>query len=59
MRINVSGDQAQTLRQLLASGAVRRSAICCLVSSKGQKQRLVVSHDKGKVRVAWEGLVAF
>ena len=48
--MNLSGDQNQALRQLMTSGAVRRSAMCCLSSSRGQKQHLVVSHDKGKVK---------
>ena len=47
--MNLSGDQNQGLRLLLSAGAIRRSAMCCLVSSSGQKQHLVVSHDKGKV----------
>ncbi|XP_037957840.1 protein purity of essence isoform X2 [Teleopsis dalmanni] len=51
VRMNYSGDQGQTIKQLLSSGLVRRVALCCLTSTHGRRQHLAVSHEKGKVTI--------
>lgn len=52
VRMNYSGDQGQTIRQLLSSNLIRRVALCCLASSPHSKrQHLAVSHEKGKVTI--------
>ena len=44
-----SGEQGQTIRQLISAHVLRRVAMCCLASPKGRRQHLAVSHEKGKV----------
>lgn len=44
-----SGEQGQTIRQLIGAHVLRRVAMCCLASPKGRRQHLAVSHEKGKV----------
>lgn len=51
VRMNYSGDQGQTIRQLLSSNLIRRVALCCLASPQGKRQHLAVSHEKGKVTI--------
>ncbi|XP_026807089.1 E3 ubiquitin-protein ligase UBR4 isoform X1 [Rhopalosiphum maidis] len=52
VKMNFSGDQGQTIRQLLSAHMIRRVAMCCLSSLHGKRQHLVaVSHDKGKIAV--------
>ncbi|KAK3907858.1 E3 ubiquitin-protein ligase UBR4, partial [Frankliniella fusca] len=51
VRMNYSGDQGQTIRQLLSAHMVRRVAMCCLSSPHGKRQHLAVSHEKGKITV--------
>uniref|UniRef100_A0A1I8NYS2 UBR-type domain-containing protein n=1 Tax=Stomoxys calcitrans TaxID=35570 RepID=A0A1I8NYS2_STOCA len=51
VRMSYSGDQGQTIKQLLSSGLVRRVALCCLSSPHGKRQHLAVSHEKGKVTI--------
>ena len=54
VRMNYSGDQGQTIRQLVTTHAVRRVVMCCLASSplsSGKRQHLAVSHEKGKITV--------
>lgn len=52
VRMNYSGEQGQTIRQLLSTNLVRRVALCCLSSSPhGKRQHLAVSHEKGKVTI--------
>lgn len=51
VRMNYSGDQGQTIRQLLSSNLIRRVALCCLASPLGKRQHLAVSHEKGKVTI--------
>lgn len=51
VRMNYSGDQGQTIRQLLSSNLIRRVALCCLASPHGKRQHLAVSHEKGKVTI--------
>ena len=46
-----SGEQGQTIRQLIGAHVLRRIAMCCLASPKGRRQHLAVSHEKGKVCV--------
>lgn len=46
-----SGEQGQTIRQLIGAHVLRRVAMCCLASPKGRRQHLAVSHEKGKVCV--------
>ena len=49
--MNYSGDQGQTMRQLISSHMLRRVAMCCLSSAHGKRQHLAVSHEKGKVTI--------
>lgn len=49
MRMTFSGEQGQTIRQLIGAHVLRRVAMCCLASPKGRRQHLAVSHEKGKV----------
>lgn len=51
VRMNLSGEQGQTIRQLLSTNLVRRVALCCLSSPHGKRQHLAVSHEKGKVTI--------
>ncbi|XP_075228020.1 E3 ubiquitin-protein ligase-like protein poe isoform X3 [Lycorma delicatula] len=51
VRMNYSGDQGQTIRQLLSAHMIRRVAMCCLASPYGKRQHLAVSHEKGKITV--------
>ncbi|XP_055380592.1 protein purity of essence [Condylostylus longicornis] len=51
VRMSYSGEQGQTIKQLLSSGLVRRVALCCLSSPHGKRQHLAVSHEKGKVTI--------
>ncbi|XP_050533339.1 E3 ubiquitin-protein ligase UBR4 [Daktulosphaira vitifoliae] len=52
VKMNFSGDQGQTIRQLLSAHMIRRVAMCCLSSLHGKRQHLVaVSHDKGKIAI--------
>lgn len=51
VRMNYSGEQGQTIRQLLSTNLVRRVALCCLASPHGKRQHLAVSHEKGKVTI--------
>ncbi|XP_076674868.1 E3 ubiquitin-protein ligase-like protein poe isoform X2 [Andrena cerasifolii] len=50
VRMNYTGDQGQTIRQLLSAHMIRRVAMCCLSSPHGKRQHLV-SHEKGKITV--------
>lgn len=50
VRMNYSGDQGQTIRQLISAHVLRRVAMCVLSSPHGRRQHLAVSHEKGKVR---------
>ncbi|XP_042908898.2 E3 ubiquitin-protein ligase UBR4 [Parasteatoda tepidariorum] len=49
VRMNYSGEQGQTIRQLISSHMIRRVAMCCLASPQGKRQHLAVSHEKGKI----------
>uniref|UniRef100_A0A2R5LN58 Putative e3 ubiquitin-protein ligase ubr4 n=1 Tax=Ornithodoros turicata TaxID=34597 RepID=A0A2R5LN58_9ACAR len=49
VRMNYSGEQGQTIRQLLSAHMIRRVAMCCLASTHGKRQHLAVSHEKGKI----------
>ena len=51
VRMTFSGEQGQTIRQLIGAHVLRRVAMCCLASPKGRRQHLAVSHEKGKVCV--------
>ena len=51
VRMNYSGDQGQTIRQLLSAHMIRRVAMCCLSSPHGKRLHLAVSHEKGKITV--------
>ncbi|UYV64027.1 UBR4, partial [Cordylochernes scorpioides] len=48
VRMTYSGDQGQTIRQLISAHMIRRVAMCCLASPHGKRQHLAVSHEKGK-----------
>jgi E3 ubiquitin-protein ligase UBR4 len=55
VRMSYSGDQGQTIRQLVTTHAVRRVVMCCLASSplasSTKRQHLAVAHEKGKITV--------
>ena len=51
VKMSYSGDQGQTIRQLLSTNLIRRVALCCLASQHGKRQHLAVSHEKGKVTI--------
>jgi E3 ubiquitin-protein ligase UBR4 len=52
VRMNYSGDQGQTIRQLINAHMVRRVVMCCLSSGpSGKRQHLAVAHEKGKITV--------
>ncbi|XP_058849008.1 E3 ubiquitin-protein ligase UBR4 isoform X2 [Acipenser ruthenus] len=51
VRMNYSGDQGQTIRQLISAHMLRRVAMCVLSSPHGRRQHLAVSHEKGKITV--------
>ena len=44
VRMTFSGEQGQTIRQLIGAHVLRRVAMCCLASPKGRRQHLAVSH---------------
>ncbi|RWS17081.1 E3 ubiquitin-protein ligase UBR4-like protein [Dinothrombium tinctorium] len=49
VRLNYSGEQGQTIRQLISTNVIRRVAMCALTSPYGKRQHLAVSHEKGKI----------
>ncbi|KAK9874861.1 hypothetical protein WA026_005677 [Henosepilachna vigintioctopunctata] len=49
VRMSYTGDQGQTIRQLLSAHIIRRVAMCCMTSTQGRRQHLAVSHEKGKI----------
>ena len=49
IKLNFSGDQGQTLRQLMNSRVVQHKALCLLSIQNGQRQQMAIAHDKGKV----------
>ena len=52
VRMNYSGDQGQTIRQLINAHMVRRVVMCCLSAGpSGKRQHLAVAHEKGKITV--------
>lgn len=51
VRANFSGDQGQTIRQLLNAHMLHRVAMCCLASPYGRRQHLAVCHEKGRITV--------
>lgn len=40
VRMNYSGEQGQTIRQLMSAHMIRRVAMCCLASPHGKRQHL-------------------
>ncbi|XP_013777424.1 E3 ubiquitin-protein ligase UBR4-like isoform X2 [Limulus polyphemus] len=51
VRMNYSGDQGQTIRQLINGHMIHRVAMCCLASPLGKRQHLAVSLEKGKITI--------
>ena len=52
VRMNYSGDQGQTIRQLINAHMVRRVVMCTLsAGASGKRQHLAVAHEKGKITV--------
>ncbi|XP_066906272.1 E3 ubiquitin-protein ligase UBR4 [Halyomorpha halys] len=51
VRMNYSGEQGQTIRQLMSAHMIRRVAMCCLASPQGKRQHLAVAHEKGKITI--------
>ena len=51
VKMNFSGEQGQTIRQLLTAHMIRRGIMCCLSSPGGKRQHLAVAHEKGKITV--------
>jgi E3 ubiquitin-protein ligase UBR4 len=52
VKMNFSGEQGQTIRQLLSAHMIRRGIMCCLSAPGGRRQHLAVSHEKGKITVS-------
>ena len=46
VKMNFSGEQGQTIRQLLNAHMIRRGIMCCLSSPGGKRQHLAVAHEK-------------
>ncbi|XP_067662559.1 E3 ubiquitin-protein ligase UBR4-like [Haliotis asinina] len=51
VRMNYSGEQGQTIRQLITAHMLRRVAMCVLSSPHGKRQHLAISHEKGKITI--------
>ncbi|XP_060810461.1 E3 ubiquitin-protein ligase UBR4 isoform X2 [Amyelois transitella] len=51
VRMSYTGENGQTIRQLMSTHKLRRVAMCCLASPQGRRQHLAVSHEKGKITV--------
>ncbi|BES93671.1 calmodulin Hypothetical protein [Nesidiocoris tenuis] len=51
VRMNYSGEQGQTIRQLMSAHMIRRVAMSCLASPHGKRQHLAVAHEKGKITI--------
>ncbi|XP_072935202.1 E3 ubiquitin-protein ligase UBR4 isoform X5 [Epargyreus clarus] len=51
VRMSYTGENGQTIRQLMSAHKLRRVAMCCLASPQGRRQHLAVSHEKGKITV--------
>lgn len=51
VRVNYSGDQGQTIRQLITSHVLRRISMCPLTSPNSRRQHLAISNEKGKVTI--------
>jgi len=51
VRMNYSGDQGQTIRQLITSHVLRRVGMCALTSPNSRRQHLAICSEKGKVTV--------
>ena len=52
VRMNYTGDQGQTIRQLMNNHMIRRVIMCCLSSGpSGRRQHLAVAHERGKITV--------
>jgi E3 ubiquitin-protein ligase UBR4 len=51
VKMNFSGEQGQTIRQLLSAHMIRRGIMCCLSAPGGRRQHLAVAHEKGKITV--------
>jgi E3 ubiquitin-protein ligase UBR4 len=50
VRMSYSGDQGQSIRQLVTTHMIRRVVMCCLSSGgSGKRQHLAVAHEKGKI----------
>lgn len=47
VRMSYTGENGQTIRQLMSAHKLRRVAMCCLASPQGRRQHLAVSHEKG------------
>ncbi|XP_041973883.1 protein purity of essence isoform X2 [Aricia agestis] len=51
VRMSYTGENGQTIRQLISAHKLRRVAMCCLASPHGRRQHLAVSLEKGKITV--------
>lgn len=49
VRLNVSGDQGQQIRQLLSSHLLHRVGMCNMSTPSGRRHNLAVCQDKTKV----------
>ncbi|KAF2360064.1 Zinc finger UBR-type [Trinorchestia longiramus] len=49
VRLNYTGDQGQTIRQLVATHAIRRVAMAVMTSATSRRQHLAITHEKGKI----------
>eukprot|EP00794_Sanderia_malayensis_P006454 gene6454-7186_t len=51
VRLKFSGEQGQTIRQLINAHVLRHTAMCLMVSQNGKRQHLAVTHEKGKITI--------
>jgi len=51
VRMNYSGDQGQTIRQLITSHVLRRVGMCALTSPSSRRQHLAICSEKGKITI--------
>lgn len=49
MKLNYSGEQGQTIRQLMLAHVIYYKAMCLIASPRGKRQQLAIAHEKGKV----------
>lgn len=51
VRLQFTGDQGSTIRQLLSAHVISRQSLACLSNPAKKRQHLAVCHDKGKITI--------